>query len=170
MSDLTPRPPRVLTSADTWEKIHLAYVHGKDYADLSAEYGVKASTIRQRVKRYKLSHDRRAVSQAVAEQVVQGIIEEKVSHLEKFNADDLRMARAIRAKAAGLMAMELTPQDLRALAGAVDLAQKVGRLALGAEIEITTINSRDGSNVPMTREALMVELVARGLPLAVFRA
>ena len=69
--------------------------------------------------------------------------EDRTAVLAKFNEDDLRMARAIRAKAATMMKSIESPSELRAIASAADVAQKIGRLALGAETENTIVTSRE---------------------------
>ena len=71
------------------------------------------------------------------------ITESRTDDLAKFNADDLKMARAIRAKAAQMMQTATTPSQLQALAAAVDKAQKVGRLALGASTENNTVTTKE---------------------------
>ena len=87
--------------------------------------------------------ERHALSRVVTERASQDLTLARSDDLAKFNADDLRMARAIRAKAAQMMARVNFPADLRALASAVDTAQKIGRLALGASTENATVSTRE---------------------------
>lgn len=67
----------------------------------------------------------------------------RIDELAQFNAADLEMARAIRSKAQTMLDEAASPADLRALASAVDTAQKVGRLALGASTENSTVTTRE---------------------------
>jgi hypothetical protein len=61
--------------------------------------------------------------------------------LTKYNEQDLVAAKAMRALVAKQMMkaqdQELEPKDLRALSGALESAQRVARLALGASTQNT---------------------------------
>lgn len=122
-------------SAD-WTTIRTAYVHGSDsMRELAEKHGIKAAGLMRRAANEGWDEERKRHSATISKAASEVITVSQVDELARFNADDLKMARAIRAKAARMMADTLTPQDLRAIAGAVDAAQKVGRLALGASTE-----------------------------------
>ena len=130
--------------ATDWIKLRIEYVNGAlQYKELAKKHGIKEGTVRQRANREGWTEERNAVSRDVTRKAAATISENRVDVLARFNEDDLKMARAIRAKAASMMAGTTTPQDLRALAGAVDTAQKVGRLALGAETENILATTRE---------------------------
>jgi DNA-binding MurR/RpiR family transcriptional regulator len=119
-----------------WTAFKVEYVNSAmTYRELSEKYGVKEATVRKRVNREGWNDARHAVSQFVTSAATEQITENRVDELTKFNEQDLETAKAIRNKAIEMMGQIDTPSDLRALAGAVDVAQKVGRLALGASTE-----------------------------------
>lgn len=130
--------------ATDWAALRVEYVNGSmDYHELAKAHGLKHATVRQRANREKWQEARHTLSQAVTHAAQAKLTEDRTDELTKFNEDDLKMARAIRAKAARLMGNDLSAQELRALAGAVDVAQKVGRLALGASTENSAISTND---------------------------
>ena len=111
--------------------------------DLAGKHGIKAAGVMRRAAKEGWDAERKQLSASVSKAAGTILADNRVDELAKFNADDLKMARAIRAKAAQMMANLQSPQDLRALAGAVDTAQKVGRLALGAATENTSTATAD---------------------------
>jgi hypothetical protein len=129
--------------ATDWNALRVEYVNGSmQYKELAEKHGLKEGTVRQRANREGWAAERNALSRAVTQTAQAKLTEDRTDELTKFNEDDLKMARAIRAKAASMMRNELSPQDLRALAGAVDTAQKVGRLALGASTENSSVTTQ----------------------------
>ena len=119
-----------------WPALKVEYVNSAmSYREISEKYGVKEATVRKRVNREGWNDARHAVSQFVTTVATEQITENRVDELIKFNKEDLETAKAIRTKAIAMMQLIDSPSDLRALAGAVDVAQKVGRLALGASTE-----------------------------------
>jgi uncharacterized protein YjcR len=130
-------------SAD-WTAIKTEYVHGTDtMRELAEKHGIKAAGLMRRAANEGWDAERKQKSAEVSKTVSDSLVSSRAEDLAKFNADDLMMARAIRAKAAKLMANANTPADLRALAGAVDTAQKVGRLALGASTENSSVTTKE---------------------------
>lgn len=130
--------------ATDWAALKVEYVNSSlQYKELADKHGLKEGTVRQRANREKWAEERNALSRAVTQTAQSKLTEDRTDELTKFNEDDLKMARAIRAKAARLMSNDLSAQELRALAGAVDVAQKVGRLALGASTENSAISTND---------------------------
>ena len=122
--------------ATDWVKLRTEYVTSSIVLrELADKHGVKAAGVMTRAAKEGWDAIRKQEQAKVSVAALTASVPERASELEKFNADDLRMARAIRAKAAGMMQTTNTPQDLSALARAVDTAQKVGRLALGATTE-----------------------------------
>lgn len=71
------------------------------------------------------------------------MIEVKADLLAKLNEADLKSAQALRDKANELMQSVTTPNELKALSGTFDIAQKIGRLALGASTENSTVTSKE---------------------------
>ena len=130
--------------ATDWPALRVEYVNSaQQYKELAERHGLKEATVRQRANREGWVEERHALSRVVTERASQDLTLARSDDLAKFNADDLRMARAIRAKVAQMMARVNFPADLRALASAVDTAQKIGRLALGASTENATVSTRE---------------------------
>lgn len=130
-------------SAD-WGAIRTEYVHGTDtMRDLADKHGIKAAGLMRRAAKEGWDAERKQKSAEVSKAASANLTGSRVDELTKFSADDLKMARAIRAKAAQMLQSANTPADLRALAGAVDTAQKVGRLALGASTENSTVMTKE---------------------------
>jgi hypothetical protein len=125
-----------LRMAIDWAALRVEYVNSAlTYGELAEKHGIKAGTVRQRANRECWNDSRNALSQFVTTSATEQITDNRVDELTKFNQQDLETAKAIRNKAIEMMGQIDTPSDLRALAGAVDVAQKVGRLALGASTE-----------------------------------
>lgn len=123
-----------------WAIIRSEYINSAlTYGDLARKHKLNENTVRQRGNRDDWLSARNDVSLSVTREAVRRASEARVDELVKFNADDLKMARVIRARAAQLMAGATNATELRALAGAVETAQKVGRLALGATTENTGV-------------------------------
>ena len=122
--------------ATDWAALRVEYINSAlQYKDLAAKHGLKEGTVRQRGNRENWGDERNAASRAVTQASNQKIGLSRVEELVKFNEDDVRVAKAIRAKAANMLKNANTPTDISALARAFDTAQKIGRLALGATTE-----------------------------------
>ena len=133
--------------ATDWTAIKTEYINGAEYPALAKRHKIKEATLRQRASRNKWSQERQKASQAVTTKATAVLVESRAEQLANFNADDVRVAKAIRAKAAKLLQAATTPHELRALAGAFDSAQKIGRLALGATTENNGLSSPGGGPV-----------------------
>lgn len=132
--------------ATDWTAIRTEYINGAEYPDLAHKYKVKEATLRQRASRHKWSQERQKASQLVTAKATEALIETKAEQLAKFNADDLKVARNLRAlvnrqiqKSNG----EMDASTIRALAGAASEAQRIGRLALGAETESSVVMTKE---------------------------
>jgi len=128
---------------NNWLAIQTEYVSGIEYEELSEKYGIKQATIRQRSKRGNWSQQRHTASLAVTEKAVNGMIEAKAELLIKLNETDLRAAESLREKASALLAESTTANELKALSGVYDIAQKISRLALGASTENSTLTTKE---------------------------
>ena len=128
--------------AADWAKIKLEYVNGTmTLRDLAATHKIKAAGVMAKAAKEKWKDERKQLSAKVSKEAGAAIVEERAEELAKFNKDDLRAAKLIRAKAGNMLSAELSPQDLSALARVFEAAQKIGRLALGATTENTEINN-----------------------------
>lgn len=96
-----------------------------------------------------------------------------VGELAKFNEDDLKVAKAIRSqvassiKAAQESKTPIHPVALRALAGAAEVSQRMGRLALGASTSNTQVDGQMEvkSEQDLSKEELEAELAKHGITL-----
>lgn len=130
--------------ATDWDAIRAEYVSGKaSIKRLATKHNVSEPGLEKRAGRERWSEARRKMSEAVISDADTKITEAKVSELADFNASDLRMAKAIRQKVERMLRKASTPQAVRALANAADTAQKVGRLALGASTENSTVTTKE---------------------------
>jgi hypothetical protein len=130
--------------ATDWAAVKTAYIHGTDtMRELAEKHGIKAAGLMKRAAAEGWDAERKQKSAEVSKAAGALLTGSRVDELAKFSADDLKMARAIRAKAAQMLGGANTPADLRAIAGAVDTAQKVGRLALGASTENSTVTTKE---------------------------
>lgn len=127
-----------------WTAARLAYVNSsKSLATIAKEYGATPAAVEKRAARERWSDERRKQSEKVGEQAQAVIADDRAATLAKFNEDDLRVAKAIRAKAASLLNSIASPSEMRSLASAFESAQRIGRLALGAETENAVVTSRE---------------------------
>lgn len=130
--------------ATDWQAIKLEYINSPlSLKEIAEKHDLKDATVRQRAHREDWEAERHALSQSVTQAAQEQLTDDRANQLAKFNEDDLRMARAIRAKAASMIKELDNPSALRAVAGAADLAQRIGRLALGAETENRIVTSRE---------------------------
>jgi DNA-binding MurR/RpiR family transcriptional regulator len=130
--------------ATDWAALKTEFVNSAmTYRELAERHGLKEPTVRKRAQRESWGDSRHALSQFVTTSATEQITENRVDELTKFNAEDLATAKAIRNKAIAMMEIVESPSDLRALAGAVDVAQKVGRLALGASTENSAVTTKE---------------------------
>lgn len=154
-----------------WPKLKLEYVHGvMTMRQLADTHGIKAAGLMKRAASEKWDASRKQLSAQVSKVANTVLTESRATILSKFNEDDLKVARAIRAKAANMLSNASSPQDISALARAFDTAQKIGRLALGAATENTNMTAAiTNENRELTHEQLLDECARRGLPLSVFQ-
>lgn len=126
-----------------WQAIKTDYISGMEYSDLSVKHKAKEATIRQRAKRGDWSQYRHRALQAVTEKAISAIVEVKADLLAKLNETDLSAAQALRDKANELMQSVTSPNELKALSGTFDVAQKISRLALGASTENSNVTTKE---------------------------
>lgn len=125
-----------------WQAIQTQFVSGVEYSKLAETHNLKEATIRQRAKRGNWSQDRHSMSQAVTNKAIGAIIDVKADLLAELNKTDLTAAQSLRDKANELLESVTTANELKALAGTFDSAQKISRLALGAATENTNVSTR----------------------------
>lgn len=132
-----------MTSSRKYNDIRAEFIAGKmTLRDLAEKHGVAYDALRKAAARGEWMDERHKVSQKVTSDAVNASIQTRVSELSQFNADDLRMAKALRGMAAQLInqsqqpnGKKLTIGELGQIARLAADAQKIGRLALGASTD-----------------------------------
>lgn len=148
MSEQTPTPT-------TWEAARLHYVNGGDSYILTAKkFGLSATAVEKRGQKDGWPEQRQELLDTITLQAQKRRTAQRLAELEAFDDSDLKVAKAIRAQVAkALTAMQKSslPCDhkaLRNLAAAAEVAQRIGRLALGASTGSQEITGKDGQ--PLT--------------------
>jgi len=165
-----------------WEAVRLAYVNSSmSLTEVAEKMGASSAAVRKRAEREGWAEQRRELSQEVAEKAQAAITEKRAKELEEFNETDLRVARALRAQVARVIQASqrkgdgkkgedetdaapilLSAQDLRALAGTAEVAQRMGRLALGANTDNHVHTGKDGETLPAQPVAFYLPDNGRG--------
>lgn len=118
--------------ATDWPAVRLEYVQGDDtLQQLATRHGIYPASLITRADKEGW-HDEREQARMLTHSASDSTRDEQ---LASFNADDLKVARAMRAKAAQMIQAANTPQEISALAKAFDIAHKIGRTALGVDAE-----------------------------------
>ena len=126
-----------------WTKLRLDYIHGSmTMRELANSNKIKAAGVMRRAANEGWDATRKQESAKVSNASNAILGDTRATELAKFNDDDLKVARAIRSKAANMLSNVSSPQDISALARAFDTAQKIGRLALGVATENTNVSTR----------------------------
>lgn len=131
-----------------WVKIKFEFVHSHvQVAELSRQHGVKEDTIWKRCTREGWN-ELRVVAEQKAYADAAGIAaKDRVKDLTNFNQADLSISRALRNRVAKRLADEnktLTTNELRLLASTAEVAQRMGRLALGASTDNVGVGGPGG--------------------------
>jgi uncharacterized protein YjcR len=129
--------------ATDWTKLRLEYIHGNmTLRELADTHGIKSAGVMRRAANEGWDASRKQESAKVSKVANEVLTDTRATELSKFNDDDLRVARAIRGKAATMLNNAQSAQEISSLARAFDIAQKIGRLALGAATENTNVSTR----------------------------
>lgn len=136
--------------------------------ELAAKHGLSAATVRARANRENWQRERNAMQREATQRATEAVVTTRAQQLARFNEDDLRVARAIRAKAAQMLGTAKGAAELRALASTLAEAQKIGRLALGATTENTGLSDPNGDPVAVSSVPVEEYLKARASVLSEF--
>lgn len=141
-------------ASEKYDQIRVEFVNSNvTLKELSTKHGVSYPALRAAAARNKWTDERNSISQKVTTEALAEQIKTRVSELGQFNADDLRMAKAIRAMAAKMLrewqtdTEDVSVTQLRTLAGVVADAQKIGRLALGASTDNHELTGAGGGPI-----------------------
>lgn len=131
-----------MASSRKYADIRAEFIAGRmTLRDLAEKHGVSYEALRKVASREGWMDERHSVTQKITSEAVAAAIQTRVSELSQFNADDLRMAKALRGMAAKIInesqqgGKKLTIGELVQIARLVGDAQKIGRLALGASTD-----------------------------------
>lgn len=128
-----------------WPALKLEYVNSTlSLRELAERHGIKSAGVMARAVKEGWDLARKQNQAEVSAAAQEQLTANRIDELAAFNEADLKMARAIRAKAAQMMqqGVNLSPTELRSVAASADTAQKIGRLALGAETARTVNDNR----------------------------
>lgn len=132
--------------ATDWAALKIEYVNGSmQYKGLAEKHKLKEGTVRQRANREGWAEERNALSRAVTQAANAVLGDERTQRLAKFNDQDIKIAEALKAKAARILNSDASNDErvLASLTRVFDGAQKIGLLALGAATENTTVTTKE---------------------------
>lgn len=129
-----------------WGKLQAEYITGiMSLRELAANHDIKPATVMARAAKGKWDDLRKQHQAKISSEAIQAAEIDKTEELRIFNQQCVEAARMIRQKSWEMLGVGgNSPQDIRALASAIESAQKIGRLALGA----TTDNADLNLNIP----------------------
>jgi hypothetical protein len=108
------------------------------YEELARKYKVHPATLRRRAGKEQWRAARKRKQDLLLAETTNRSVINQAGELAKCNEQDLMLVKELRSLVTRQMQAErLTPQDVRSLAGAIESAQRVARLALGASTEIS---------------------------------
>lgn len=140
------RENRLMARTQTdWPALKLEYVNSTmSLRELAERHGIKSAGVMARAVKDSWDAARKQKQAEVSAAAQERLDGTRIDELAAFNEADIKMARAIRAKAAQMMQQgsNLSPAELRSVAASADTAQKIGRLALGAETARTVNDNR----------------------------
>ena len=130
--------------ATDWAGVRLAYVHGTDtMRELADKHGIKAAGLMRRAAKEGWDSQRKQESAKVISAAGASLGNERASRLAKFNEQDIKIAEALKARAVELLRGDVDDRTLANLRGVFEGAQRIGRLSLGAETEMSVIKTQE---------------------------
>jgi len=134
----------------TFADIRLEYIMSSStLADLAEKHGASMSTLMKRSASEGWEVERKNQAERIFAQAQEAAMSERAKALKDFNDADLGLSRALRSMVAKQINdarqtnANIDPKDLRALASTAAEAQRIGRLAMGVDTEITTTTTRE---------------------------
>lgn len=146
-----PKPVKRKTDTD-WNKLRLEYINSTlSLRDLAEKHKVNDAGVMKRAAKEKWEQERQRRSAEVSAAAQEKITEQAVDRLAEFSAKDIELAELFKSKITNILAnIDDEKADgvfLNTLANALSTAQKVGRLALGAETANTKTTGKMDVNV-----------------------
>ena len=135
-------------SAVDWAELEALYVadNTTTIQSIADKYGVTFSAVKSQHQKGKWLEKRKKKTENIVQKITEQAEKTAIDIAVKFNADDIKIAQAIKAKIVhALRAEEISPQEINSLSNSLATAQKVGRLALGMTTD-NTVNQLTGAN------------------------
>lgn len=133
-----------------WDVIRQEYITSNIILrELANKHNVSEDAVEKRAQRESWSDAKRKLSAEVLAKADAELADSRAKELIKFNDEDLKVAKALRAQIAKHINeamqsnMPLSTHDIKRLTSAAADAQKIGRLALGVS---TSNNEVTGAN------------------------
>ncbi len=127
-----------------WAALKIEFVNGSaTLRDTAKANSINESTIRNRAKKDNWQQERDTMRHNATLLASEILLEERVDLLAELNSIDLASAQALRDKANEMLQTVSTPNELKAIAGTFDSAQKISRLALGASTENSNVTTKE---------------------------
>ena len=128
-----------------WAALEAAYIsQNVTQRELGKQFGVPAGSIGPYAVKNEWERKRAEWQKARADEALEAAAVKRRGELTEFNNNDLMAAKALRAKAARMLKDEdQTPANLRSIAAVFESAQRIGRLALGAETERSVVQQSE---------------------------
>ena len=128
-------------------------------AALAENYGIDYTHLCEVAAREHWQQEREIRSFRIQKDALDRSAHDQVAELADFDSECLRQAKAILGTVSIVLAEHRKPHEIRSLAVAVESAQRIGRLCLGAAIE-TTHQIPSAFDVEGSRQRLFEQMLA----------
>lgn len=134
-----------MASKVDWDAIKYDYIFNSvTFVELAKKYGVSETAIRKQSSRNNWPVEKQQAGDKVQKSAFDLMQENRAVQLATWNDEDIRLARAMRSKAAQMMvAGDVDAATLRSIASVADTAQKIARLAFGVSTENSTVTNKE---------------------------
>lgn len=134
-----------MASKVDWDAIKYDYIFNSvTFVELAKKYDVSETAIRKQSSRNNWPIEKQQAGDKLQKSAFELMEENRASQLATWNDEDIRLARAMRSRAAKMMVEEgLDATTLRAIASVADTAQKIARLAFGVSTENSTVTNKE---------------------------
>lgn len=130
--------------AADWSAIKLDYIHSSlTLREVADKHGIKAAGVMRRAALEGWDAERKKNSAEISKIVSESLLESRANELAEYNNKDIEAAKAIRDKALSMLGEAQYPNQVKAIANAVETASKVARLAMGVATENATITTKE---------------------------
>jgi hypothetical protein len=144
-----------------WNVLKADYLlhHELTFSALAEKYDVDLSHLGEVASREHWVEERALRGAQIHEKALAAAEINQVEELAEFDSDCLRQAKAILGTVSIVLAEHRKPHEIRSLAVAVEAAQRIGRLCLGAATQ-TTQQLPPAFDVEASRQRVFNEMLA----------